>query len=131
MEAGIENLQMASEILSMIVSLHSNENIYHELVDRYGTTCLFPSCKRKFNTLLQSYIIHNYYDEFMRFCRRNSISVFNEDLEVEKKYASGARMIFIVFLREEVCLHSQRVDVKRMAPGAHIRFSGSQAHGHV
>jgi len=131
MEAGIENLELASEILSMIVALKSNESIYRELVDRYGTTCLFPSCKRKFNTLLQSYIIHNYFDEFMRFCRRNSISVFNEDLEVDRKNASSARMVFIVFLREEVRLHSRRIDVKRMAPGVHYRVSGGQAHGHV
>ena len=130
-EAGIESPEIASVILTMIVMLHSNENIYRELVDRYNTTGLFPSYKRKFNTLLQSYIIHNCYDEFMRFCRQNSITVFNEDLEVDRKYASSARMIFTVFLREEIQLHVYRVPVREAKRDEKITQTISPVYGHV
>ncbi len=103
-DVGIEDLNLAAEILRMVVELQSNESIYCALLDTYGPERVNSGLKRKINWLIQSFIVHNYFDEFMRFCDRNAITMFNEDLDTSKAFASNARMVFIVFLREVVRL---------------------------
>jgi hypothetical protein len=105
-DVGIEDADLAAEILRMVVELQSNESIYCTLLDTYGPERVNGGLKRKINWLIQSFIVHNYFDEFMKFCDRNAISIFNEDLDTDKAFASNARMVFIVFLREVVRLKS-------------------------
>ncbi|HPQ54702.1 MAG TPA: hypothetical protein PK253_15730 [Spirochaetota bacterium] len=125
---GYDNVQMINDIITMMVDLRSNDYIYSVLVEKYNDCCLYPSIKRKFNTLLKDYIIRNYYDDFILFCRQNSISMFNADLEVEKKYASSARIIFIVFLREEVRLWNQRNRVRGEQSALHDMIHIDKTH---
>ncbi len=105
-DIGIEDIAIAAEILRMVVELQSNDSIYCTLLDTYGPERVNGGMKRKINWLIQSFIVHNYFDEFMLFCDKNAISIFNEDLDTDKAFASNARLVFIVFLREVVRLKS-------------------------
>jgi hypothetical protein len=102
--AGMQNIRKAAEILRMIVALKNNEQIYETVLILFGNHIKGPTIKRRFYSLLQGYIIHNYPDEFRAFCMYNNITIFNKDLEVANGCASNARLILIVFLREEIGL---------------------------
>lgn len=103
---GMEDVDLAAEILKMAVELQSNDSIYCALLDKHGTERVNGATQRKINWLIQSFIVQNYLDNFLKFCDRNAITIFNEDLDAEKIFTSNARLVFIVFLREVVCLKS-------------------------
>ncbi len=97
---GIEEVNIAADILKMVIELHNNENIYCELLDRYGSEPVNSGLKRKINWLIQEFIVQNHFNEFIEFCEKNGVTIFNEDLETDKRYASNARLLFVIFLRE-------------------------------
>ncbi len=99
-DVGIEDVRMAADIIRMIIELQDNSTIVEYLQREYRVNGKGAALRRKFNALVQSHIIHNYYREFISFCERNGITIFNEDLDVTKESASYARVIFVVFLRE-------------------------------
>lgn len=97
---GINDELIAKDIIKLIIELKDNTFILNYLHSKYGITNKGQSLKRKFNLLLREYIIHNFYQEFLYFCNKNKITIFNEDLDITKECSSYARIIFIVFLRE-------------------------------
>jgi hypothetical protein len=117
-DVGIENVRMVAEIIRMIIELQDNSTIVEYLQREYGVNGKGAALRRKFNSMVQSYIIHNFYDEFLAFCGRNGISIFNEDLDVTKESASYARVIFVVFLREVAGLRPEIPMVDDVADGS-------------
>ncbi len=99
-DTGIEDVFMLGDILKMVIELQDNNSIITSLQEKYGINGKGSTIRRKLNGIVQSFIIHNYYDDFLGFCHKNGITIFNEDLDVTKESASYARIIFIVFLRE-------------------------------
>lgn len=100
-DAGIRVSLHGAEILKMIIELRSNGEILEYMQRRYGIEWRGAAQKRKFNVLLQGFIMYNYFDRFTEYCENNSITIFNSDLETEKGDSTYARFIFISFLREE------------------------------
>lgn len=117
-DVGIEDVGMASNIIRMIIELQDNSTIVEYLQKEYRVNGKGAALRRKFNSLVQSYIIHNHYDDFLAFCQRNGIVIFNEDLDVTKESASYARVIFVVFLREVAGLKPEILMVDDVADGA-------------
>jgi len=102
--AGMGNVRKAAEILRQIIELKNNEHIYAQISEQYKEVIKGPSLKRKFYSLVQGYIIFNHLEEFRAFCESNNITIFNKDLEADNGFASNARLILVVFLREEIGL---------------------------
>ena len=101
-EAGIRLPLHAAEIIRLMTEMRSNNEILDYLHRNYGTEWRGAAQKRKFVSLVQSYIIENHYEDFVGFCRKNGIDLFNDDLEVVKGDNTYARFIYVAFLREEV-----------------------------
>jgi len=102
--AGMKNTRKAAEVLRHIIELKSNEYIYAQILEQYTEHIKGPTIKRKFYSLLQGYIIHNHLEEFRAFCVSNNVTIFNKDIEADNGFASNARLILVVFLREEIGL---------------------------
>ncbi len=95
----------AAEIIKLAVELRSNSEIMTYMQENYGTKWKGTGQIRKVHTLLQCFIVFNYYDMFEKFCVENSIKIFNTDLDVKSnKQSDGtyARFYMIIFLREVV-----------------------------
>ncbi|HNR90252.1 MAG TPA: hypothetical protein PKM65_18085 [Spirochaetota bacterium] len=105
-EVDIQDERMAADIVRHIVELKDNARILNHLRIEYGIDGKGVTLKRKFNGLVQQYIIRNHLEEFEEFCKKNGIGIFNNDLETAKTHSSYARIVFIVFLREEVGLRT-------------------------
>ena len=101
---GIPDTGLTAEIINMVVGMHSNRDIFSYICSKYGCDSIKPSHIRKFTAIIQWFIISNYYEKFKFFCKRNSIHIFDDDLDFSKKDAATARMVFVAFLREEVGL---------------------------
>ncbi len=86
----------------MVIELYNNENIYCEFRDRYGPDPVNSGLKRKINWLIRDVIVQNHFNEFMELCEKNGATIFHEDLESDKRYASNARLHFVIFLREDL-----------------------------
>ncbi len=114
-DVGIEDVVMAADVLRMIIELQDNASIVERLREAYSVNGKGDTLRRKFNSLLQGFIIYNYYDTFIDFCARSGIGIFNEDLDVTKESASYARIIFVVFLREVAGLKPELLVVNDMA----------------
>ena len=104
---GIADVTLAAEILKMVVELQSNDSIYCTLLDKYGPERINGAIKRKINWLVQEFIVQNHFRAFMDFCEVNHVTIFNEDLESDKRFASNARMVFVIFLREVLLFKSE------------------------
>ncbi len=44
---GIDDIHIAADIIKMVIELHNNENIYCELLDRYGPDPVNGGLKRR------------------------------------------------------------------------------------
>lgn len=88
----------------MVVELKDNSQIVGSLKLSHRINGKGNALKRKINGLIQNYIINNYFEEFECFCEKNNVRIFNVDLDVKKIHSSYARIIYIVFLREEIGL---------------------------
>ena len=100
--AGIPDAGLTAEILNRVVGMQSNRDIFSYISNKYGSESIKPAHIRKFTAIIQWFIISNYYDLFQLFCKKNSIYLFDDDLDFSKKDAATARMVFVAFLREEV-----------------------------
>lgn len=98
--AGFGDIEIAGDILVMLLELKSNRAIIESVAGRNKRYGNGNGLKRKLNLLLQCFIKCNYHDDFREFCRKNGIPPFNDDLDVAREDAVYARFIFIIFLRE-------------------------------
>ena len=91
---------LAGDIISMVVNLRTNAEILSFLRQKYGVKGKGHSMVRMINPLIKSFILYNFEEEFGKFCAAHKVSLFDDDLESQKKNSSHARMICVVFLRE-------------------------------
>lgn len=91
---------VAADVISMVVNLRTNAEILAFLRQKYGVKGKGHSMVRMINPLIKSFILFNYEKEFSRFCRAHRVSLFDADLESQKRNSSHARMMCVVFLRE-------------------------------
>ncbi len=103
-DAKIKVALHAAEIIKLIIELKSNNEILEYMHSTYGAEWKGKSHIRKFNTLMQSFILYNYSDKFKIYCEYNAIFLFDDDLDVKRGDHTYARIIFITFLREMIGL---------------------------
>ena len=91
---------VAADVISMVVNLRTNAEILSFLRHKYGVKGKGHGMVRMINPLIKSFILFNYEKEFSRFCKAHKVSLFDADLESQKRNSSHARMMCVVFLRE-------------------------------
>jgi len=91
---------IAADIINMVIDLRTNAEILDFVQKQYGIKGKGHTFVRSINPLIKSFILHNYHDDFKKFCSVNSIVVFDDDLDSHKKHASHVRMMCVVFLRD-------------------------------
>lgn len=94
--------EIAADIISMVVNLRTNAEILEYLRQEHGIKGKGHTLVRSINPLIKSFILQHYPDDFAVFCRSAKVSLFNEDLDSQKRNASHARMMCVVFLREKL-----------------------------
>jgi hypothetical protein len=91
---------LAVDIISMVINLRTNAEILSFVQKKYDVKGKGHSIIRSINPLIKSFILFNFEAEFRSFCTGHRISLFNADLDSQKKNSSHARMTYVVFLRE-------------------------------
>lgn len=91
---------IAADVISMVVNLRTNAEILSFLRHKYGVKGKGHGMIRVINPLIKSFILFNYEKEFTQFCSAHRVSLFDSDLESQKRNSSHARMMCVVFLRE-------------------------------
>ena len=91
---------LAVDIIAMVINLRTNAEILCFVQQKYGVKGKGHSIIRSINPLIKSFILFNFEDEFRSFCAGHRISLFDADLDSQKKNSSHARMTYVVFLRE-------------------------------
>lgn len=107
-DCGVE-AAIAADVISMVVNLRTNAEILSFLRHKYGVKGKGHSMIRMINPLIKSFILFNYEKKFSRFCKAHRVSLFDADLESQKRNSSHGRMMCVVFLRET--LSEERADL--------------------